>query len=99
MVRSDANHRPRLRSHRLHWSRHMTERCQERSIDERDIQRVLEQPFVSGAAEAEGIRWHVGRARCGTPATWHWIKVIETSREGHKTLITSYPLLRRKHRI
>jgi len=80
------------------WSRHITERCEERSITERAIQRVLDRPFLSGQDEHEGTRWHVGRARCGTPATWHWIKVIEAGRPGDTTLITSYPLLRRKYR-
>jgi hypothetical protein len=96
MARSDTNHRRPTRPGRLHWSRHITERCEERSISERDIQRVLDRPFVSGTAEQAGVRWHVGRARCGSPATWHWIKVIESHQEGNKTLITSYPLLRRK---
>ena len=62
------------------------------------MRRVLERPFVSGPSEEAGVRWHVGRARCGLGATWHWIKVIESRRDGRPTLITSYPLLRHGRR-
>ena len=80
----------------LHWSRHFAERCAERGIEEGDLRHVLERPFVSGPGAEAGVCWHVGRARCGRGSTWHWIKVIESRREGHPTLITSYPLVRRR---
>ena len=99
-MRTQGRNRPVASDHAdsPRWSRHITDRCAQRRIEERDVRRVLERPFVSGPSEEQGVRWHVGRARCGRGCTWHWIKVIESRREGRPTLITSYPLIRNDRR-